>query len=413
MRSTRTCLLCVFLLLFGAVQFAHAQRVDEIEIGETKNGAVTAITSVASFFFSADASQVLTVQLTTTSAEFVPVVMVATSDNTVLESFSAAPGTNTVGGTLTIPAEGRYFVQVQGANGQGGEFSLSLLEGDVALATPPAATPTDTSTPVLREQLHLNVTTHAQLSESEPEKQFTFSTPEVPLVVQVIAGSAAEGFDGSLTVPLAKDASGEIVGNYQAALIGGAFIVPPSSDHYRLTIGYEGSQSESVSISLFAFDGATFNPLVTPTMPPTATVAPTASATAVPRATAVIQQDVDLLLRWGHSFLTLTNVSGSALDIRTLAFAGDNRRADMAYWLISAPELDLGAFSPDACGGFRPLDYPEAPPVPPGCNQLAAWRSDDMVFFWGGPEFDVLYNGLVIATCATGAGQCGVDLPNS
>lgn len=410
MRYTRTSLLCVLLLLLGLGQLIHAQRVDEIAIGETKNGALTATSTVLSYFFNAAANQVLTVQLVTTSEGFTPVLMVATSDNTVLATFSAAPGATTVSGVITVPADGRYFVQVQGANGTRGEFTLSLLEGDLAPLTPQPATATNIPVQVNREPLALDMITQAQLSDSEPERQYTFSSGAFPLVVQVIAGSAAEGFDGQFTVTLANADSGEIVANYQAVLIGGAFIVPPSSGDYVLTIRHAGGQPKTISVSLVAFDGSPFNPTtIAPTVQPT--LQPI--ATAVTAATAVTPEDVDVLLRWGNTYLTISNVSGTTLDIRTLAFAGNNRRADMAYWLISTPELNLGTFPPDACGGFRPLAYPEAPPVPPGCNEVAAWRSDDIVFFWDGAEFDVLYNGLVVATCATSLGQCGIDLPNT
>jgi hypothetical protein len=398
MRSTRTYLLPLLLLLFGVGQIVHAQRVDEIAIGETKNGALTATSTVISYFFNATANQVLTIQLVTTSAGFVPVLMVASSDNTVLATYSAPPETTLVSGVITIPVDGRYFVQVQGANGTRGDFALSLLEGDLA-PLPPAPTAT---VPINREPLTLDGVVQAQLSEGEPEKQYTFSGAASLLVVQVLT----EGLDGQLAVTLTNAASGEVIASYQPFLIGGAFIVPPSTDGYVLSVRHTGGQPRGVTISLSAFDGSPFNPAA-----PTSTPIPSATAVVVP--TAASPEDVDILLRWGNTFLTVSNVSGTALDIRTLAFAGNNRRADMAYWLISAPELDLRQFPSDACGGFRPLAYPEAPPVPPGCNEVAAWRSDDIVFFWGGSEFDVLYNGLVVATCPTSQGQCGVDLPNT
>ena len=403
MRSTRTFLLSLLLLLLGAGQLAHAQRVDEIAIGETKNGALTATSTVLSYFFNATANQVLTVQLVTTTAGFTPVLMVATSDNTVLATFSAPAEANTVSGVVTVPAEGRYFVQVQGANGTRGDFTLSLLEGDLA-PLPQSATAT---TPINREPLSLDTITQAQLSDGEPERQYTFSGAANLLVVQILT----ETFDGQVAVTLSNAASGDVLATYQPLLIGGAFIVPPSSDGYVLSLRHTGGQPKAVTISLTAFDGSPFNPAAAPTLAPTSPPIPTATAPAAP--TAASPEDVDILLRWGNTFLTLSNVSGTTLDIRTLAFAGNNRRADMAYWLISAPELDLGTFPPDACGGFRPLANPEAPPVPPGCTEVAAWRSDDIVFFWGGSEFDVLYNGLVVATCPTSLGQCGVDLPNT
>lgn len=401
MRPIRTPLLCVLMLLLGVGQFVHAQRVDTIGIDETKSGALTETSTVVSYFFDATADQVLTVQLVTTTQGFSPVLMVATSDNTVLATFSAAPGENNVSGVVTVPTDGRYFVQVQGASGTRGEYTLSLLEGDLAPPITQLATAMVVSPPVSREPLTLESVTQAQVSDDQPERQYTFSGAANLLVVQVMT----EGFDGQVAVTLANAASGEVIASYQPLLIGGAFIVPPSSDGYVLSIRHAGGQPKTVSISLVAFNGSPFDPAATPTTAPTPTT--------VPVSTEITPEDVDLLLRWGNTFLTVSNVSGTDLDIRTLAFAGNNRRADMAYWLISTPELNLGVFPPDACGGFRPLDYPEAPPIPPGCSEVAAWRSDDIVFFWGGSQFEVLYNGVVITTCATSLGQCGVDLPNT
>lgn len=400
----RTFLLALVLVLLGMGRLTHAQRIDEIAIGENKNDTLTATNSVISYFFDAEADQVLTVQLVTTSQDFIPVLMVATEDNTVLATFSAPPEADTVSGAITIPEDGRYIVQVQGANGTRGAFTLSLLEGD--LAPSPTAT---AAAPVSRDPLVIDVPTQTQMSDSAPQREYTFTgNAESALVVQVLSGSAVEGFDGQFNVTLANAESGEVIASYQSLLIGGAFIVPPSATEYVLTVQHVGGQPKTISISLTSFDNSPFNPAAQ-----TPTLVPTSVPTAVAAPTVATPEDVDILLRWGNTFLTISNVSGTALDIRTLAFAGNSRRADMAYWLIATPELNLEAFPADACGGFRPLDYPEAPPVPPGCAEITAWRSDDIVFFWGGSEFDVLYNGVVIATCPTSQGQCGVDLPNT
>jgi hypothetical protein len=85
----------------------------------------------------------------------------------------------------------------------------------------------------------------------------------------------------------------------------------------------------------------------------------------------------------------------------------------MTFWAQGNPSLDLSAFPPDTCAGFRPLAYPDAPPLAPGCTDLAAWYSADIVHFWEGQSFDVRYNGAVIATCPTSDGQCGIDLPDA
>ena len=411
MRFTRTVLIIVFLSL-GVVGLVTAQTADTIAIGETKNSTVTADNLAPSFFFDAEANQVFTIQLTSLTEGFAPVLLVADSDNTMLDTFSGSSGEATVGGTVTIPEAGRYFVQVQGANGSRGAFTLALLEGDIPLnpATPEVENTAEAETAEGIQPLAAGDQIQSQVDQTDTQRQFTFNTEQTALAIQVRGGGA----DTSFTVTLSGEASGAVVGQYQAPAIAGAFIVPPSSGSYRLTVEHaanDPAQPFVVSLSEYR-TGEPFDTSVTmeaPTVEPTATPLPTEAVTPTP----LPPVEVDAILIWTPSELMFTNVSGAHLDIHMLAFSGGGRHVDMTFWAQSNPTLDLSAFPTETCAGFRPLAYPDAPPLPAGCTDLAAWWSANIVHFWAGESFDVLYNGAVIATCATTDGTCGIDLPNA
>src|SRR5690606_34660628 len=115
---TRTLLIGLVLVCFTT---ALAQTVGTIELGDTLTGEVSASSTAPSFFFNAEANQVLSIQLTTTTSGFMPVLLVADEQNHVIGTFGDSVG-GRVGGTITILGSGRYFVQVQGANGSHGQF---------------------------------------------------------------------------------------------------------------------------------------------------------------------------------------------------------------------------------------------------------------------------------------------------
>lgn len=411
MRFTRMILIGLVLVCFTT---ALAQTVGTIEIGDTLTGEVSASSAAPSFFFNAEANQVLSIQLTTATPGFMPVLLVADEQNHVIDTFGDSVG-GRVGGTITILGSGRYFVQVQGANGSHGQFNLSILEGDLPLdiATP---TPAPETTPEVEATAETDGVIQIQpgdivesiLDGSPAEQQYRLASAETPLVAQV--SSQGERDDSTFSVILTSETSGEVVGSYRSPVQAGAFLVPPSSGSYTLTVSQtEGDSSLPFVVSLSAFDAGDLLQPPEPTLVPSPTLLPTATVPPTPAP----PQDVDALLTWSDTALMFTNISGSFIDIRMLSFTGSNRSVDMTFWGQGNPALNLSAFPPEACAGFRPLAYPDAPPLAPGCGNLAAWYSADIVHFWQGESFDVRYNGSVIATCQTSDGQCGIDLPDA
>ncbi len=411
-----------FVLLL-AIFPAAAQSVETITIGGAAVGSVTDATPAPSYFFDAAAGQTITVRLETSVAGFNPVVLLADDNNNVIETFSASPGVQTVGGTITLNDAGRYFVQIQGAGGSRGQFQLSILEGDQPLVSPTSTPilPTSTEAPPIGNTpaqppsalpaLLPNQREDAGVSADNPQQVYIIRPLDTP---QILEARRASG--GTIEFAL-QDESGTIVGSLSALLDGGAFIIPAigagETTEYRLVITHAGGEFASgyrLLLTSLNEGEPVINPddsILTNSTPP-----PTAVPTTVPTATPNAPADIDLLLTWDASQMLVTNVAGAPINISGLAFAGNNRRADPDFWAAGNPAFNLNAMPNYACAGFRPLAYPDAPQLTSPCDDLAAWYSADIVYFWSGETFDVYNNGQVVATCPSVAGTCGVDMPD-
>lgn len=405
----------LFMLLIAALATgAVAQSVDTIAIGETKTGTVTGDNPAPSYFFDIAAATTLTIQLTTPSAELRPVILVADSRNSVLATLSAAPGAASAGGAITLAEAGRYFIQVQGAGGTQGPFSLSLLEGDIPLAAPaesdsppppeqapPAQAPvlplaldaqTDLAAATL---LSAGMTVTGAVSAETPELLYALDLGDSALAVQVRAEGDAPS---RLSAALELVETGATIALIGPPVFAGTFAVAPG-DAVLLRLRHNGGAPQPYALRVSLFDEET-------AAPPT----PAAPAASVVIPTPLPPEAVELLLRWDPTYFLMTNISGRSLNVDGLSFSGANRRADMDVLAQTSTAFNPIAFPPGACIGFRPLAYPSAPPAG-SCRNLAAWYSADIYYFWGAATFDVLLNGTRIATCETVVGECGIALP--
>lgn len=406
-------LAALFMLLIIVLP-AAAQSVETIAIGGAAVGSVTDATPAPSYFFDAEAGQTITIRLETANAGFNPVVLLADNNNNVIETFSASLGVQIVGGTVTLNDAGRYFVQVQGAGGSRGQFQLSILEGDQPLTSPTPTSIPPTATPApqpsVLTELIPNQREDAGVSADTPQQVYAIRPLEAP---QVLEARRASGSPLEFTL---QDDSGTTVGSISALLDGGAFIIPAigagETSEYRLIITHAGGEIAS-GYRLLLTPLSEGEPVIAPNAPisANATPPPTTEPTAIPTATPVVPADIDLLLTWDNAQMLITNVSGAPINISGLAFAGNNRRADPDFWTAGNPAFNLNAMPNNACAGFRPLAYPDAPRLNSPCDDLAAWYSADIVYFWSGETFDVYNNGQVVATCPSVAGTCGVDMP--
>ncbi|MFQ3566836.1 MAG: PPC domain-containing protein [Aggregatilineales bacterium] len=406
----------LFMLLIAALATGAsvvAQSVDTIAIGETKTGVVTGDNPAPSYFFDIAAATTLTIQLTTPSVELRPVILVADSRNTVLATLSAPPGAASAGGAITLAEAGRYFIQVQGAGGTQGPFSVSLLEGDV-----PLAAPAESAGPPLAEQLlparapvlplavdarpdltaatllSAGMSVTGAVSAETPELLYTLDLDDGALAVQVRAEGDAPS---RLSAALELVETGATIALIGPPAFAGTFAVAPG-DAVLLRLRHNGGDPQPYALRVSLFDEQA---LALPM--PVSPAAPAVTPTPLP------PEAVELLLRWDPTYFLMTNISGRSLNVSGLSFSGANRSATMDVLAQTSTAFNPIAFPPGACIGFRPLAYPSAPPAG-SCRNLAAWYSADIYYFWGAATFDVLLNGTRIAMCETVVGECGIAL---
>jgi hypothetical protein len=459
----------LFLVVFGALLLAgigmrgHAQAVDTIAPGERKTGTLTATVPAVSYFFTLDAPATLTATITPGEG-FRPVLLVATDANQLIDTFTAAADATVLRATIRFETAGRYYLQVQGAAGSRGSFTLELSEGEptaTSTSTPPAtasATAAATAQPSSMERTATafiaGVTATCFAATSTADARETAGPPccataaspadallpgdlvrgtvdaERPTAIYTLQADDAAVYllvEGAVDIELIDDASGALLARFTGGG-GGAYLTRPVEARYRLFVQLPAeTASAEYAIAALLVEGALLGAVValpdgevalagtlspepeSGTLPPTPTpAAPTATATPTPSATPAV---VDVRIDWDATQMVLTNVSGRQLDLSTLVLAGNNRRVGTDYWEFGNPAFDAAVFNPTACGGFRPLAYPDAPALPAGCTTLAGWWSADIVYVWGSESFDVLLNGQVVATCQSEAGTCGFAVP--
>jgi hypothetical protein len=384
---------------------AAAQSVGAIDIGGTMQGAVTADDPAPSFFFETTGPASLLARVQVSPDALTPVLLAADSANRVISTVSASPGMRVLESQFSVAGGGRYFVQVQGIDNTQGVFSLTLLDMNAATATPTSMPPTATTTPPpppVSASLRLDQSITSEVSAEVPEQRFAMIGAAGGLVIRIETEPRGDWRIPAFTL---FDANGGVVATLAGDLRGAALVLPAAAGaDFTLVAAHSGGAVQPFEITLLGvLEGLSpFEPA-----PPTeAALLATPTSTPVPAPI-----DVDLLLRWDDTALMMTNVSGAPVDISNVSMSGNNRRVDSSYWARSNPSLNLAALPARSCVGLRPLAYPDAPPLPPDCNDLAAWWSADIVYVWGGETFDVTVNGALAATCPSIAGQCGIDLP--
>ncbi|MGQ9908552.1 MAG: hypothetical protein ACUVS2_06935 [Candidatus Flexifilum sp.] len=373
----------LLVLIALALSIALAQSSSPIAPDIPVRGAVTEADRAPSFFFSARQGETYTV-LIEPEAGLVPLALIAQADdNAVIGSVTGAPGLTRVFAVISIRRDGEHYIQVQGANGTTGPFTLTLAVGSAIL--------TPTATPIPPTELTAFVPLLGMLSPETPTQIYAVPASDRAQTVTVTADA---GVSFSILT-----ADGMTIGAVTAPLTGGSFFIPPGLAGVRVRVDLTGDAHAVYSVG------------VGPTVPIEPTPEPTATPTAEPTATPA-PSDVDLVLNWGAQWFVLTNTSGLFLDIHDLTLRGGDRRAEAGIWERTGT-VNIFALPPATCVGLRPLTVPEAPPLPTRCDDLAAWWASDAFVFWTGETFDVLFAGTVLQTCQTDIGQCFVDLPNA
>lgn len=137
---------------------------------------------------------------------------------------------------------------------------------------------------------------------------------------------------------------------------------------------------------------------------PTATPVPAAPTLPAP----TVSQPANALLVWDEASFTAINQSGGRLSFAGVTFAGGGRTWDARAW---GPSL-YNNVPARACLRLRDTTAGQRNP-PPECGDLYGLiLVGATAIFWRGVDsFDVLRDGVVIATCPVAAGRCEVHLP--
>jgi uncharacterized protein YkwD len=121
--------------------------------------------------------------------------------------------------------------------------------------------------------------------------------------------------------------------------------------------------------------------------------------------------EADVALIYDNQSLGVLNVSGGALNLTGLAFSGGETRLPITRWDTEWLDVPLSAFPAGDCLQIWSYDQND-PGKPAGCHYV---RSSIYVapdeLFWHNGDFQVLWQGDPLLTCAVGAGRCEISLP--
>jgi uncharacterized protein YkwD len=121
--------------------------------------------------------------------------------------------------------------------------------------------------------------------------------------------------------------------------------------------------------------------------------------------------EADVALIYDDLSLGVLNVSGGALNLTGLAFSGGETRLPITRWDTEWLDVSLSAFPTGDCLQIWSYDQND-PGAPAGCRfvRSSIYVAPDELF-WRNGDFEVLWQGDPLLTCAVGAGQCEISLP--
>ncbi len=270
LRSARLVLAGMILLIGAALASpAFAQSLTPIAVGENKPGEVTAAAPSVSYVLTVNSPQTISVQVFGLTTGFAPAFNVLTISGVQLLSVTPPPGATLATGSTALSSAGLYQIVVSSANGQTGQFALSVQGG----------APLPVASPLVLGQPQAGV-----VSLQSPINLYSFTalpTDNAVVTVRAISQTDALEANGPL-VELRDQETNEVLANSSARLIGVAYRVPLGTVSYVVQVSHSGGPaSEAFSVCLESENSAPFcpgsGPAVTPTpalIPPTATPVP-------------------------------------------------------------------------------------------------------------------------------------------
>lgn len=269
-RSVRVILAGLVLLLGMALGSAvSAQSLTPIAVGENKPGEITATAPAVSFALTVSAPQTITIQVFGLTPGFAPAFSVLTITGAQLQSVTPPPGATMAVGSAALTAPGIYQIVVSSANGQTGQFALSVQGG----------TPLPPALPLVLGQPQASV-----VSVQSPISLYTFTalpTDSAFVIMRALSQTDAPESAGPL-VELRDQETNEVLASSSPRLIGAAYRLPLGTVSYVLQITHSGAlSSEAFTVCLEAEHSGPACPGSTPAgtatpalIPPTATPLP-------------------------------------------------------------------------------------------------------------------------------------------
>lgn len=124
--------------------------------------------------------------------------------------------------------------------------------------------------------------------------------------------------------------------------------------------------------------------------------------------------DIDgaqVTLVYDSQTISIVNTSGAPLDLREMSLRQGGIEIQALAWTQFFPSLNLRTFAEARC--LQAWSFANGGNIntPSSCSAVASSIAlDDASLIWASGTFEVLNNGVVVATCDAAAGQCGVNL---
>lgn len=225
--------LFMILLIVSIISTSHAQE-NSITLNENKLGEITPQQPAARYLFTSENAAPITITVRSLSAGFAPILLLLNDQAEVIGHVRNPAAAAQITHTFTPLAAATYTIQIQGAQGDPGQFILSLAAGNQPPLSPLALQP--------------GTNFKDQVSADEPVKIYQISSdPSAVLFIEITSDLSDSG-----AVAVLSDMDGHPLGTIHTRLRGGMFMLPAAIGvQYELTITHSGlDRVESYTVKL-------------------------------------------------------------------------------------------------------------------------------------------------------------------
>lgn len=243
--------LLILSLLLALVYGAVSAQTPPVPImaGENKTGEVSINNIAPTFSFAGTAGQGISIQVLAITGGFAPALRVLDPGGVLVANVANVEAASTIETTVSLAQSGVYTLEVQSANGAGGQFLIAVQTAQVQLV-PPIPLPIGQELP-------------GSLNPQMMIQPYSFTAlPTDVLLLTVTSGLP----NGGVIVTLRDAATGETLGMGAMQLIGARFRIPMGTAGYLVDISYSGMNPvEPYTILLEIEGGDESTPTPTPT----------------------------------------------------------------------------------------------------------------------------------------------------